>query len=209
MDRIGRVPVIAGGFAVGAAGCALTAVGCAVDSSAAVILGFVRVGAMNGAVLLARTAAADMYPPERRTRAISYVLFGALFGAALSPARLPAALRRQGPGAGHARRALVRGVRDRPRRRVPRAHHPPRPADDRALELELADPGREALGARGAATRDPAPARSSVGSNRGARELRGDGVGDEPERVHRRAPPRQADVFTVMASSSACTRSCS
>ena len=85
MDRIGRVPVIAGGFAIGAAGCALTAVGCAIDSSAPVVLGFVGVGAMNGAVLLARTAAADMYPPERRARAISYVLFGALFGAALGP----------------------------------------------------------------------------------------------------------------------------
>ena len=49
------------------------------------ILGFVGVGAMNGGVLLARTAAADMYPPERKARAISYVLFGALFGAALGP----------------------------------------------------------------------------------------------------------------------------
>ena len=85
MDRVGRVPVIAGGFAVGAVGCALTAVGCALDSSVAVILGFLGVGAMNGAVLLARTAAADMYPPEKRARAISYVLFGALFGAALGP----------------------------------------------------------------------------------------------------------------------------
>jgi MFS family permease len=85
MDRLGRVPVIAGGFAVGAVGCVLTALGCAVDSAAAVVLGFVGVGAMNGAVLLARTAAADMYPPERRARAISYVLFGALFGAALGP----------------------------------------------------------------------------------------------------------------------------
>jgi MFS family permease len=85
MDRVGRVPVIAGGFGVGAVGCALTAVGCAVDSAVLVILGFVGVGAMNGAVLLARTAAADMVPPERRARAISYVLFGALFGAALGP----------------------------------------------------------------------------------------------------------------------------
>ena len=49
------------------------------------ILGFIGVGAMNGGVLLARTAAADMYPPERKARAISYVLFGALFGAALGP----------------------------------------------------------------------------------------------------------------------------
>jgi MFS family permease len=85
MDRIGRVPVIAGGFAIGAGGCAMTAVGCALDSTVLVILGFAAVGAMNGAVLLLRTAAADMYPPERRARAISYVLFGALFGAALGP----------------------------------------------------------------------------------------------------------------------------
>jgi MFS family permease len=85
MDRLGRVPVIAGGFGVGALGCVLTAFGCAVDSATLVIFGFLGVGAMNGSVLLARTAAADMYPPERRARAISYVLFGALFGAALGP----------------------------------------------------------------------------------------------------------------------------
>jgi MFS family permease len=85
MDRLGRVPVIAGGFAVGAAGCSLTAVGCVADSAVLVILGFVGVGAMNGSVLLVRTAAADMYPEDRRGRAISYVLFGALFGAALGP----------------------------------------------------------------------------------------------------------------------------
>ena len=85
MDRVGRMPVIAGGFVVGAVGCSLTAIGCAVDSAVLVIFGFVGIGAMNGAVLLARTAAADMYPPERRARAISYVLFGALFGAALGP----------------------------------------------------------------------------------------------------------------------------
>jgi MFS family permease len=85
MDRVGRVPVIAGGFGVGALGCSLVALGCSLDASPLVILGFGLVGAMNGAVLLARTAAADMVPPERRARAISYVLFGALFGAALGP----------------------------------------------------------------------------------------------------------------------------
>jgi len=85
MDRLGRVPVIAGGFVLGAVGCSLTALGCAVDNSILVILGFIGVGAMNGGVLLARAAAADMYPEERRARAISYVLFGALFGAALGP----------------------------------------------------------------------------------------------------------------------------
>jgi MFS family permease len=85
MDRYGRVPVIAGGFVVGMVGCTLTALGCLVDSAPLVILGFLGVGGMNGAVLLARTAVADMYPEERKARAISYVLFGALFGAALGP----------------------------------------------------------------------------------------------------------------------------
>jgi MFS family permease len=85
MDRVGRVPVIAGGFGVGAAGCGLTALGCGVDSALPVIVGYAGVGAMSGTVLLARTAAADMVPPERRARAISYLLFGALFGAALGP----------------------------------------------------------------------------------------------------------------------------
>ncbi len=85
MDRLGRVPVIAGGFVIGAIGCVLTALGCLADSAPLVILGFLGVGAMNGAVLLARTAVADMYPLAKKARAISYVLFGALFGAALGP----------------------------------------------------------------------------------------------------------------------------
>jgi MFS family permease len=85
MDRHGRVPVLAGGFVVGMAGCVLTALGCIADSAVLVVLGFVGVGGMNGAVLLSRTAVADMYPESRKARAISYVLFGALFGAALGP----------------------------------------------------------------------------------------------------------------------------
>jgi MFS family permease len=85
MDRYGRVPVISGGFVVGFAGCVLTAIGCLLDSAPLVILGFMGVGGMNGAVILARTAVADMYPEARKARAISYVLFGALFGAALGP----------------------------------------------------------------------------------------------------------------------------
>ena len=85
MDRFGRVPVISGGFVVGMVGCVLTALGCVADNAPLVILGFVGIGAMNGAVLLARTAAADMYPEDKKARAISYVLFGALFGAALGP----------------------------------------------------------------------------------------------------------------------------
>ena len=86
MDRLGRVPVIAAGFAIGAAGCALTALATRADSTPAVLGGFVLSGCASGVALLARTAAGDMYPPERRARGISYVLFGAVFGAILGPA---------------------------------------------------------------------------------------------------------------------------
>jgi len=85
MDRIGRVPVIAGGFVVGAVGGGLAALGSATGSAPAVLAGLVGVGAASGTSLLARTAAGDMYPPERRARGIALVLFGAVFGAILGP----------------------------------------------------------------------------------------------------------------------------
>lgn len=86
MDRLGRRPVIAGGYLAAAAGCALTAAATRLDSSVLVILGFALTGAANGIALLVRTAAGDMYRPERRARGISYVLFGSVFGAILGPA---------------------------------------------------------------------------------------------------------------------------
>ena len=85
MDRIGRVPVLAGGFALGAAGCALAAAGSATGAAPVVLLGLLGVGGASGTALLARTAAGDMYPPERRARGIALVLFGAVFGAILGP----------------------------------------------------------------------------------------------------------------------------
>jgi MFS family permease len=86
MDSLGRIPVIIGGFALGAIGCWLTALGTAVDSGLAVVAGFALVGSSGGVALLIRTAAGDMYPPEKRARGISYVLIGAVFGAILGPA---------------------------------------------------------------------------------------------------------------------------
>jgi MFS family permease len=85
MDRLGRTPVMTGGFALAACGCALTALATRTGSTLAVIAGFALVGASSGISLLIRTAAGDMYPPERRARGISYVLFGAVFGAILGP----------------------------------------------------------------------------------------------------------------------------
>ena len=85
MDRFGRVPVLAGGFGLGVAGCLLTALACGIESGPLLVLGFVAVGSAIGIALLARTAGGDMYPPERRARGISLVLFGAVFGAILGP----------------------------------------------------------------------------------------------------------------------------
>jgi MFS family permease len=85
MDRYGRIPVLAGGCVAGIVGCLVTALGTGVESAPIVVLGFALVGIAQGTILLARAAAADMYPPARRARGISYVLFGALFGAALGP----------------------------------------------------------------------------------------------------------------------------
>ena len=59
--------------------------GAGLESAPLVLVGFVMVGGSSGTVLLVRAAAADLYPPERRARGISYVLFGSLFGAALGP----------------------------------------------------------------------------------------------------------------------------
>ncbi|MGZ4335924.1 MAG: MFS transporter [Gaiellaceae bacterium] len=85
MDRLGRTPVMTVGFALGSCGCAVTALATHIDSTILVIAGFALVGASSGISLLIRTAAGDMYPPERRARGISYVLFGSVFGAVLGP----------------------------------------------------------------------------------------------------------------------------
>jgi MFS family permease len=85
MDRFGRMPVVRSGFLIGIVAALVTALGCLWVSSPLVVLGFVLVGASQGCVLLARAAAADMYPAERRARGISLVLFGVVFGAALGP----------------------------------------------------------------------------------------------------------------------------
>lgn len=85
MDRWARVPVVAFGCVLGIVGCVVAAAGSGLESAPLVLLGFVMIGGSSGTVLLVRAAAADLYPPERRARGISYVLFGSLFGAALGP----------------------------------------------------------------------------------------------------------------------------
>ncbi|MDX6533062.1 MAG: hypothetical protein QOF68_806 [Gaiellales bacterium] len=85
MDRFGRRQVLAAGFASSALGCTLNAVATRTESVPVLLAGFVLIGAGMATSLLIRTAAGDMYPPERRARGISYVLVGAVFGAILGP----------------------------------------------------------------------------------------------------------------------------
>src|SRR5580765_4000512 len=85
MDKYGRRPILILGFIVGGTGCAVTALGTHTSSTLAVVLGFILTGSSSATALLVRTAAGDMYPPLRRARGISYVLFGSVFGAMLGP----------------------------------------------------------------------------------------------------------------------------
>lgn len=85
MDRHGRIPVLAAGYSTGIVGCGLAALGSSAESGPLVLLGLIGVGCASGTALLARTAAGDMYPPERRARGIALVLVGAVFGAILGP----------------------------------------------------------------------------------------------------------------------------
>ena len=86
MDRVGRRPVLIVGFIVGGTGCAVTALGTHVELDARRDRRLHRSPARRArSALLVRTAAGDMYPPLRRARGISYVLFGSVFGAILGP----------------------------------------------------------------------------------------------------------------------------
>jgi MFS family permease len=84
-DRVGRMPVIRTGFVLGIVGPAITAGGCATKSGILVFLGLGTCGAAQTIVLLSRAAAAEMFPPARRARGMSIVLFGVVSGAIWGP----------------------------------------------------------------------------------------------------------------------------
>ncbi|HEV2590704.1 MAG TPA: MFS transporter [Gaiellaceae bacterium] len=84
-DRFGRMPVIRVGFLLGITGPLVTAAGCAAVSPVLVFIGLGMCGAAQTIVLLSRAAAAEMFPPERRARGMSFVLFAVVSGAIWGP----------------------------------------------------------------------------------------------------------------------------
>jgi MFS family permease len=85
MDRVGRVPVLAVGFAVAIVGLTVTGLSTRSLFAPGVLAGFVMLGAALGTITLVRTAGGDMYPPAQRGRGIALVLSGAVLGALLGP----------------------------------------------------------------------------------------------------------------------------
>jgi len=84
-DRVGRMAVIRVGFVLGILGPAVTSFGCRWTSGVLVFIGLGLCGAAQAIVLLSRAAAAEMFPPARRARGMSLVLFGAVSGAVFGP----------------------------------------------------------------------------------------------------------------------------
>jgi MFS family permease len=84
-DRVGRMPVIRGGYVLGILGPIVTAAGCHWDEGGLVFVGLGLCGAAQSIVLLSRAAAAEMFPPERRARGMSIVLFAVVSGAIWGP----------------------------------------------------------------------------------------------------------------------------
>ena len=60
MDRVGRIPVLAGGYFIGAIGTVLLAIGSYRHSGIAAIPGFVLLGVAGATASLTRAAASDM-----------------------------------------------------------------------------------------------------------------------------------------------------
>ncbi len=85
MQRRGRTPGLSLGFVVAAAGGALAILAIEAESLAIFLPAMVIIGIGSGTANLSRYAAADLAPPERRSRDISTVIFASTFGAVFFP----------------------------------------------------------------------------------------------------------------------------
>jgi MFS family permease len=85
MDGWGRRNSLIAAFLVGAAGALALYFGVSSVSLPLAVGGLLVIGMGTGGANLTRVAGADMYPPRRRPRGISLVLFGAAIGAIGAP----------------------------------------------------------------------------------------------------------------------------
>ncbi len=86
--RRGRRPGLAAGYAVAVVGSVLGIVGLTGDSLPLLLIGMALLGLGNASGHLARYAAAEMYPEDRRGRALGTVVWAATIGSVLGPALL-------------------------------------------------------------------------------------------------------------------------
>ena len=87
-DRLGRKPVLIAGQAIVAVGSGLAGLSVLGNLFVGFMLGILLMGAGTGATLLARSAAADMYPASRRAGGMSLVIMGGAAGAIFGPTLL-------------------------------------------------------------------------------------------------------------------------
>jgi MFS family permease len=85
MDRSGRRPGLAVGYVILGAGGGLASLAVASESTVGLIASAVVTGAGAGTALLGRAAVADMYPPDRRGRAVGLLLVAGTIGAVGGP----------------------------------------------------------------------------------------------------------------------------
>ena len=85
MDAFGRRPAIAGGYALGALGAATLALAIALGWFWLLLVGSLLVGIARTGGDMSRYAAAEVYPPDRRGRAIGIVVWGGVVGALAGP----------------------------------------------------------------------------------------------------------------------------
>jgi MFS family permease len=85
MDRFGRRPGLAAGYVVLGLGGISAAVAVASGSTIGLMLSAVIIAAGAGTALLGRAAVADMYPPQRRGRAVGLLLVVGTVGAVGGP----------------------------------------------------------------------------------------------------------------------------
>jgi MFS family permease len=84
----GRRPGLAGGYAVAVIGSILGILGLTGDSLPVLLIGMALLGLGNASGHLARYTAAEMFPKDRRGRALGTVVWAATIGSVLGPALL-------------------------------------------------------------------------------------------------------------------------